>query len=305
MQPPPRPPDTSQRQPMQPQAGYPNAPAHQPGFQEDWAQGQEPQQYQGMDQQFGEAEAELQPYARLPKIIVGVLLAIGILMVLRFQVFTIRNVNVQGLVNIPWQTAASNAGLDQSPFYFTLSEDKVREGINKNRYLVFESMTKIFPNTVILKLQERKPFAFFTHLGLGYVLAQDGMVLEQTRELKDGEGLIQVQGLSVWGQQAPGTFPSSTDPSQAEVLVALFHELQTWGFDSQVVSIDVSQSLYLSLQTRDGYTVNLGSSEYLHAKVGTVTSVVGELRRRLMTGGIIEATLPGEATYLAAQQNGA
>lgn len=297
MQIPPRPPDTSPRQPQQPAP----MPSHDP--QENWAQYHDQPPYE-QEQQLVEVEEPTTPYARLPKLVAGVLLAVGILMVLRFQVFTIRNVSVQGLVNVPWQTAASNAGLDQSLFYFTLSEDKVEEGINKNRYLDFESMTKIFPNAVILKVRERTPFAFFTHLGVGYVLAQDGMVLEQTRELKDGSELIQVHGLSVWGQQSPGSMPTSTDPAQAESLLSLFTELHLWGFASQVSSVDISQSLYLSMQTRDGYTINLGGSDSLHAKIGTVTSVVGELRRRMMTGGIIEATLPGEATYLAAQQTG-
>lgn len=299
MQTPPRPPDTSPRQPQQA--------SPQPGYQESWAQEQAQQhsmpQYE-QEPQLAEGEEAMSTHARLPKLVAGVLLVIGILMVLRFQVFTIRNVSVQGLINVPWQTAAKNARLDQSPFYFTLSEDKVREGINQNRYLDFESMTKIFPNAVILKVRERTPFAFFTHLGVGYVLAQDGMVLEQTRELKVGNDLIQVHGLSVWGLQSPGSMPTSTDPAQAESLISLFAELQLWGFASQVSSVDITQSLYLSMQTRDGYTINLGGADALHAKIGTVSSVVGELRRRMMTGGIIEATLPGEATYLAAQQTG-
>lgn len=83
------------------------------------------------------------------------------------------------------------------------------------------------------------------------------------------------------------------------MLRELLSELAAWGFDSQVQSIDVAQSFSLSLLTRDGYTVNLEDSELLHAKIGTVQSVVSELRRRQMTGGIIEAAVPGEATYRA------
>jgi cell division septal protein FtsQ len=160
-------------------------------------------------------------------------------------------------------------------------------------------MEKIFPGTLNITVIERKPFAFFTHLGVGYILAQDGIILEKTRELRDGSGLILVNGLAVWGQQALGTLPASTDLVQAEILVDLFEQLSVWGFEDQLNNIDITQSMNISMQTKDGFTINLGTAEQLHAKVGTVASVVNALRSRQMSGGIIEATLPGEATYRA------
>ena len=310
MQIPPRPPDTGQ-QPVFPDRGQ-----EHPVFEEQ-------QQQHWMDQQPGYAD-QLKPldqhdqepadglqqtdsddsfdkrnHSRVPKLLGTILIAAGLLFFLRYQVFTIKNVHVTGVRSIPWQTVAKAAGLDQSLLFFTLDEEAVRNGIDSNRYLIFESMEKIFPNTLAIKVTERRPFAFFTHLGVGYILAQDGMILEQTRELRDSKELMTVNGLAVWGQQTPGSMPSSTDPAQAEGMNLLFKELSIWGFDAEINSIDIAQSLSISVQTRDGYTINLGSADQLHAKVGTVASVVNELRRRQMTGGIIEATLPGEATYRA------
>jgi len=236
---------------------------------------------------------------RRVKLGAAILLAAGVLLFLRYEVFTIRHVRVFGTQRIPWQEVARSAGLDRRPFFFLLGEDEVRRGIDANRYLVFEGMEKTFPNTLVLHVRERTPFAFFTHLGIGYVLAQDGMVLEKSRDLGKGAGLALVSGLSVWGELNTGVFPQTTDPLQVDVLRELLSELAVWGFDSQVQSIDVAQSFSLSLLTRDGYTVNLGDSGLLHAKIGTVQSVVSELRRRQMTGGIIEAAVPGEATYRA------
>jgi hypothetical protein len=99
-----------------------------------------------------------------------------------------------------------------------------------------------------------------------------------------------------------GSLPTTTDPAQMEELTVLFSELKVWGFWEQVKQVDLAQALNISLITNDGYTINLGNVDDLHAKIGTVQSVVRELRKREMKGGIIEVTLPGEATYLVQNQ---
>lgn len=232
------------------------------------------------------------------KIWVSALLAfIAVLFVLRYQVFTITHVRVSGNRNIPWQTVAQAAGLDRGLFYFTVNEDEIRDGINAHRYLIYRGMEKIPPNTLALTVTERQPAAFFTHLGIGFVIASDGMILEKTSSLDAGGELIAVSGLAFWGQLTPGMMPATTDGSQVEMLVLLLKELDNWAFAGEISSIDIAQDLNLSLVTKDGFTVNLGSAENLHAKVGTVQAVVMELRRRQMTGGMIGATVPGEASY--------
>ncbi len=293
-----------------PQNAYQTPPGQ---FLLDEGQGGQAQPARGMDQGRGDgflpgdglypAQEEPEPDRgrRSLSLLITAAVVILVLLLLRFQVFVVRKVNISGTSAELWQSVARETGLDHGMFYFSVNEDRVREGVESNRYLIFDSMEKIIPGTVNLKVIQRRPFAFFTHLGVGYVLAKDGMILEQTRELKDGQNLMQVIGLAVWGQQSPGSLPASTDPAQSETLLEVFEELSTWGFDGQVYTLDIAESLNLTLQTIDGYTINLGSSENLHAKIGTVASVVNELRRRGMTGGIIEATRPGEATYRAEQ----
>lgn len=295
--------------PIPPETGrkpQPDPASFAPWQQEDQHVAQEP----GMQMETGPAftsethlEEEMEPVKQvtpLMKTLLGLLVVLGFLLILRYFVFTIRNIHITGLRAMDQQQAIRLSGLDRGLFYFTLGEDQVKDSINKNRYLQFEGMEKIFPNGLAVKVMERYPFAFFTHLGVGYVLAQDGMILEQTRDLRMGEDLILVNGLAVWGQQSPGAFPASTDPAQTDGMIALFSKLLLWGFDTQIKSIDIAQSLNISMQTDDGYTINLGSEDNLHAKIGTVFSVVNALRQRQMTGGTIEATLPGEATYQAA-----
>ncbi len=294
MQPDPRPPDTGPERPYAPRAfGTGQDPASPSGSflppEPDLPPREEPQD--GRDQEGGQTRS------RLPRIVAYVLIVLGVFFFLRYQVFSISNIRIIGIRNVSRETVIRAAGLDRGLFYFLVNEEAVRNGVNANRYLIYEGMETVFPNAMVLRVSERTPLAFFSHLGIGYVISRDGMVLEQTRDLSSGQGLIAVSGLALWGQISPGSFPSSTDPSQAEGLISLLSELTAWGFGTQVRSVDVAHSLNLSILTFDGHTVNLGSAEQLHAKIGTVQAVVSELRRRQMPPGIIEAAEPGEATY--------
>lgn len=231
---------------------------------------------------------------------IGVLVGLVILaFVLRYYVFTISHVRVVGNRAMPWQEVARAAGLDRKLLYFTVNEAEIESGINANRYLDYQGMEKVFPNTLILYVRERSPSVFFTHLGVGFVMAEDGMILEKTRDIRMRQGLIEVSGLAIWGQLESGMFPVGGRPGQLEALVALVKELTDQGYSAQVKDINVADESNLIMTTQDDYTVRLGDAENLRAKIGTVRAVIEELKRRSLTGGILEASIPGEATYRA------
>lgn len=278
MQPPPRPPETRQ------------APLQPPVYEQQW----QPEPF--------EEEVPSQPAnnTRRTFTIIGVLLGlVAILFILRYYVFTISQVRVVGNRAISWQDVARSAGLDRKLLYFTVNESDIENGINANRYLDYQGMEKVFPNTLILYVRERTPSAFFTHLGVGFVMAEDGMILEKTRDLRLRQGLIEVTGLAIWGQLESGMFPVGGKPGQLEALVAVVEELMAQGYASQVWDVNVSDESSLVMTTQDGFTVHLGNAENLHAKIGTVRAVIEELKRRNLSGGVLEASIPGEATYRA------
>ena len=278
MQPPARPPERRHAQPAPPE----------PAYQEElW-------------QQDPYAE-EMPPPPPDPGRRTVLLALVAALFILRFYVFTISHVRVVGTRSIPWEEVARAAGLDRRLLYFTLKEQEIEAGVNANRYLAYEGMEKVFPNTLILYVRERVPSAFFTHLGVGFVMADDGMILEKTRDLRLRQGLIEVSGLTVWGQLESGMFPTGGKPGQLEALVALIGEIMAQGYASQVRDVNVSDETSLVMTTTDGYTVHLGNMENLHAKIGTVRAVIEELKRRNLAGGVLEASIPGEATYRAAE----
>ena len=89
---------------------------------------------------------------------------------------------------------------------------------------------------------------------------------------------------------------------QLEALCAVLEELELQGALSAMSELNMYDLENIYLVTLDGYTANIGTAEDARAKIGTVRAVVEELRRRGLRGGIIEATVPGQATYRPLEQ---
>lgn len=226
-----------------------------------------------------------------------------LLVVLVFSVFLfrdvfliIRNVQVQGVRQRPWQEVAIAAGFAETVNYFGINEARVREGINEHRYFTYLGMDKRFPNTIILRVRERIPAAIVQYIGVGYLLADDGVVLEQTKELAQTQGYASISGLQLRDIRV-GAVPTGLRPQQITSALIVLRELAMQGYLQSVLDINVAEPSSIYLTTRDGFTIHLGDDKELRAKIGTVRAVVEDLKSRALTGGVIEATLPGEATY--------
>lgn len=253
--------------------------------------GQHPQEEQPSEQR-----QPMTPQRRMFIIASVLIVVISIAFVLRAAVFSIRNVRVVGIQQLSWQDVARSAMLSPSSNYFNLNENKIREGINSNRYLVYERMETVFPNTLVLFVKERQPAASINYIGISYIMADDGMVLEKTKDLGKYAGLMTISGLDLRDIRT-GSVPMSTRLTQMDTCIALTRELKAQGFHPQIKDINLSEPTSVYLSTTDGYSIHLGDGQQLRAKIGTVRAVLEECRRRGYSPGVIEATIPGEATY--------
>lgn len=266
-----------------------------PEVPENWPQPDPSPQGEGGDQEPQE-NGPMTPERRILIIACTLLIAVSFAFILRGMVFTIRNVRVVGIHNLSWQQVALSAGLGPSSNYFNINEERIREGINANRYLIYERMQKVFPNTLFLYVHERQPIASINYIGIAYIMAEDGMILESTRNLGEVNTLMTVSGLALRDIRE-GKPPLSTKVGQVEAAIGLIQELLNQGYAQQIEDINLSEPTSIYMTTRDGFSVHLGDSNHLRAKLGTVRAVIEELKRRQHTGGVIEATVPGEATY--------
>lgn len=212
------------------------------------------------------------------------------------QVFKIRDVDIRSVQNISQEEVMRLSGITANTSYFGLNEEKIRAGIESNRYLRFESMEKVWPNGVILNIQERQPCINVLNAGIQYVVASDGMVLESYASLRLDNGCIKTTGLSIRDIRV-GSQIVCYNSEQLDAMLDIAAELDAQGGMDEIAEINLSMLDSIYLVTTDSYVANIGDAQELRPKIGTVRAVVAELRSRGLKGGMIEATVPGEASY--------
>lgn len=212
------------------------------------------------------------------------------------QVFKIRDVDIRSVQNISQEEVMRLSGITANTSYFGLNEEKIRAGIESNRYLRFESMEKVWPNGVILNIQERQPCINVLNAGIQYVVASDGMVLESYASLRLDNGCIKTTGLSIRDIRV-GSQIVCYNSEQLNAMLDIAAELDAQGCMDEIAEINLSMLDSIYLVTTDSYVANIGDAQELRPKIGTVRAVVAELRSRGLKGGMIEATVPGEASY--------
>ena len=280
-----------------------------------------------------EGESAPPPPARkksgLRTAVVSLLLLLCLSILLNESVFRIHHVAVVGLETVSWEDAVRAAGLDKPVNYFSVNEEKIRAGINANKDLVFEKLEKQFPDRLVIYVRERVPCAYLQVMGNTYKIDEEGMVLERLPGMVQPAGdLITISGFSRAnarvGQMltAPGTVQPAGDLitvtgfSRANVRVGqmlsaqssdsleaytrLMREINLQGIAGEVAELNLADPDSLYLITVDGYTASLGDRTYLRAKIGTVRAVVEKLREMGKTGGMLDASKPGEVIYTPA-----
>ena len=248
------------------------------------------------DPQDPEEPAARSPGMRMLVIACVLLIVVSLAFIMRGLVFTIRNVKVHGISLVSWQEVAISAGLSPASNYFNLDETRIREGINSNRYLIYQKMEKVFPNTLVVYVRERRPSARINYIGIAYIMADDGVILERTKDLTKYADLLTISGMAI-GDIRIGNTPLSTRYSQVDICVALLGELDQQNYLSQIRDLNIANPASIYMTSNDGYSIHLGNAKDLQAKIGTVRAVLQELRKSGYPIGVIEATVPGEATY--------
>lgn len=225
----------------------------------------------------------------------AVLLAAAILV--NESLLRIRTVTVVGNSRVSWEDIVVAAGLRGSVSYFSLNEKKIAEGVNQNRYLIFERMEKQFPDTVTLYVRERTPRTSVQVMGATYQLDEEGMILERISGVRTSDELMNVTGFQT-REVRLGSVIVASRAEQMEAYRTLVQEVLQQGFSDQVSELNLSDPDSLYLITKDGYTAHLGDRTEMRAKIGTVRAVVAKLREMNKRGGMLEASKPGAATYM-------
>lgn len=233
-------------------------------------------------------------------VLCSVFVLVGVGIILHSTLFRLKRVQVVGVTYRTPLEVVTLAGVAEGDNILLLDEEKIRDRINADRYLIFQDMQRDYPDALILQVYERIPRVNIQSMGVQYTLDGEGMVLEQTQTLQLTEGLIAVTGLEITSS-ALGRYITCQREEQIAAFRRVLSELSLQEAISQISELNLADMDNLYLVSVDGFTIRLGDDGEMQAKIGAMRAVLDYLRETGRVKGSIDVSAPVNPTYIPAE----
>lgn len=232
-------------------------------------------------------------------LIVGIAVAAAFVLLDSFY-FRVRSIQVEGNVSHSDEEIIRLSGLSEGDSILRLDRAAVEKRIGGSRYLVYEGLSTTMPDTVTLTVREREADAVMYYGGINYTIDSHGMILEESYTMDSPKDLILISGISVAGSSgcAVGRTIRAENSAQLVVMREILVELKVLSATDSVSKLMMSDLNNLLLETRDGYSVRLGDSTQLHAKLKAMLYVREALLQLGSGTGTIDVSSPTEPTFI-------
>ena len=231
-------------------------------------------------------------------LLVLVCLLLAVWAALRFTVFSLREIRIEGNQHISDEEILRISGMHTGDSLLRLDEKKVEERINADYRLQFRYLEKTLPSQATLKVREREACCWLTYGGILYTMDKNRMIMYETEDLDHLPAeLVEVKGLKIRSGCRTGQTLTLNDAAQEALISSLFLEMKVLNCTALIREADLSSLSSLLMVTRDGYTVTLGDAANLHAKMRSLLLVREKLIEMEMSGGTINVVNPESPLY--------
>lgn len=230
--------------------------------------------------------------------IAAALVLAAVILVLRFAVFSVKQIVVTGNNKVSAEDVIRVSGIRQGDSMFSLNEKQIEERITSDYRLQFRYIATEMPSTVVISVREREACCWLTYCGIMYVMDKNRMVLyESENPAEQPQNLVEIKGLEVRSNTLVGQYINLGNEAQQSIFSELFLEMKVLGCIDQIKEADISNTSSILLVTRDGFTVGLGDRTNIHAKLRSLLLVQAELEQMGNFGGTINVTNPETPIY--------
>lgn len=200
-----------------------------------------------------------------------VVVALAALIVLACsQVFVIRDVMVVGNRNLLREEVVTQSGVKLGDNLLSVTGQKLKEKLEKNRYIEYVGHGFDYRGTLTLRISERLGMAVVYDLGYYYVLDEMGMVLECTGSTypldvagpKVSGFAIEPNSRITVGEELP-----VHDRGQLEAMELIIRELDATNMIGRVSELNLKNTENMYLFTSEGTKVVLGGLSSMNTKL--------------------------------------
>lgn len=224
-----------------------------------------------------------------------VLALAGAVLLLRSQVFVLRQVNVEGNAALSVEEVMTLAGLEYGESIFSVSERQVERQLSGELRVELISCRRTLPNAFSLVIREREALAC-VHCGGEYLLIDEtGYIMSRQESYPEG-GVLLVSGMDAYVDRQGKRVESSVSGRRA-VMTQVIEALREKGMLSLVSELNVANLDEVYLVSVSGVQVILGDVENLPGKLEWMRTVLAELTRKGVMRGVLDVSTGKNAVY--------
>jgi len=226
------------------------------------------------------------------------LLALVVGMLLKSQVFVIRNIEVQGVTTVAPNDVIRKAGLSLGSSLFAADGNKVRQNFEREGLIAFDRLERRLPDTILLVVHERARAAVVNYLGVALVIDGDGTVMEQLNEMPS-YNLTVVTGLRATSYQV-GQRLTSDVPLQVDSMLKVLSAISAEGLSGRISELNVADLDNMYMMEKGGMMVKIGDDTNVKDKLVWMQSVLDQqLYPQGTATGILDVSSGKSAVYVA------
>jgi cell division septal protein FtsQ len=226
------------------------------------------------------------------------LLALAVGMLLKSQVFVIRNIEVSGVTTVAPNDVIRKAGLSLGGSIFAADGNKVRVNFEREGLIAFDRLERRLPDTILLVVHERARAAVVNYLGVALVIDSGGTVMEQLNEMPS-YNLTVVTGLRATSYQV-GQRLTSDVPLQVDSMLKVLEAISAQGLSGRVSELNVADLDNMYMMEKGGMMIKIGDDSALKDKLVWMQSVLDQqLYPQGTTAGILDVSSGKSAVYVA------
>lgn len=230
-----------------------------------------------------------------PLVVILLLILLAGMGFLGYHLLNIKTIEVSGCEKKTPEYVVRLSGLAIGTNILKIDDAHIRESIEKDPYLKFIKIERIFPDKAVIVIGERKPAALMKAQGTHLLLDSEGYVLEMKDDVS-GLKYPVVDGIDI-SSCAIGKQIGFVDKAQQLAMQTLVNEIYAKDADSFIAEIDLININDIRLKSVSGIKISFGNYGMLEKKILWIKKVLEKLQAEGKSGGTLDVSSGDSATY--------
>lgn len=213
--------------------------------------------------------------------------------------FNIKSIEVKGNSRIKQEDIIKASGISIGQNIFRVNYFHAKSNIKQDFYIEKVSITRNYPNEVVINIEERKRAGYIQIEGKYVIMDKNGVALEAVDNSK-GIDAPNILGLKFnnyeLGQKLK---PNKEDKEKFDLLLNCFNEISSSGLDGKLSKIDVSNPDNIVIWVyNDKYQINIGDNENFDYKLNFSKTIMDKQENDKGPSGTISFSSEHKAVFI-------